>query len=324
MARILTARLIIGVAVAATLCPGSAGARERPWLVLENPYFRVWTDAPEKRALELADELDRYRLAVQRVTNLKVPPEAPRTRVLILGRGFEEFTAERGVRAYAVRLALAGDAEPRMLIVMPARVRDLDDLQAARHEYVHVLTSHGLLKYPWWYNEGIAEVVSHVDVDGAMIKLGLPAKRRLDAYRTASGWAASRWLSFDRIVAGDFEENRQVYSDPYLQAWFLVHYLTFGTREFLPQLERCLIYSDGGMPPLQAFELAFGMSPETLWDDHISKSYEARIPALGFSLSEPLRGEPFVIEAADPDEIRWVMDGLAEFVAQARTRASED
>lgn len=111
------------------------------------------------------------------------------------------------------------------------------------------------------------------------------------------GVGIDAWHSYDRVIDVEYgKKGRRLgpFADSYLQFWFLTHYLTFGAPELAPQLEKCLLYADGGMPPLKAFKLAFGMTPQELWFSKL-KHYTTQFSGRRYKLTRTLVAEPFSV-----------------------------
>lgn len=281
--------------VLALLVSGTVAGAPAEWLILENPYFRAYTTATRERASELMQELDQFREAVQIVTNLRIPADARRTDVLILGKDFDTLQSSR--RTFGFATSTAPDEAGRIgtLIVMPASKLGVNEKVVIRHEYVHVLNRYRPLRYPVWYEEGSAEVFAYTTIrDGTTIVIDVPSDR-IRNFKRVAGVGLETWMSFDRIVS---QETRSAggLRDTYLQYWFLTHYLIFGNPALAPELEKSLIYFDAGMPPLTAFTKAFGRTPESMWDGELSR-YRRQIKSTRYALRKPITGEPFAIRA---------------------------
>ena len=52
-------------------------AREKPWLRINNDHFVALTDAKEKKALKILEELERFRVAAQQFVDISVPDGEP-------------------------------------------------------------------------------------------------------------------------------------------------------------------------------------------------------------------------------------------------------
>lgn len=130
----------------ALVAPGAARA-EQAWQVLENRWFRALTNATTERALRLVEEMDRFRIGLQVVTNARMPPDEPPVLVVIFDtmQEFRKYAGSRNIGGFAVTHVpgLSG-----MTIVVPARGSRQDELQTIRHEYVHALNKHRLVRFP--------------------------------------------------------------------------------------------------------------------------------------------------------------------------------
>jgi len=278
----------------------AATAAQVEWLILENPYFKAFASTDERRARELLEELDQFRVAVQIVTDLRIPEGARRTEILILGSDFNELAASRSIGGFA--MGTKADAAGRIgtLIVIPADKIGANERVVVRHEYVHVLNAYRPLRFPRWYEEGSAEVFAHTTVrDGRTIVIDVPAGR-IRNFKRSAGVGLDSWKSFDSIVA-EQDPGSGGMTDLYLQYWLLTHYLVFGNPALAPQLEKSLIYFDAGMPALDAFTKAFGRTPESFWNGELSR-YRRKIRSTHYTLNAPIAGAPFAARRDDEGE----------------------
>lgn len=303
----------LAVALSGTAIFGISHAGNDPaWLQIENPYFRVYTDGSAAKVVPLVEELDRFRQAVLIVADWQIPAGAPPVDVLMLDTGFRKLIDNLGASGMAIPL----DSDPGLtaatILVMPVRQhRGVDGRVVLRHEYVHALSRFRPLKFPWWYMEGIAEVFAYTRVDGSDIIIDVPGDRiRSSDQGRALGY--DTWVSFDTVV--DLGYGRKRYeglADVYLEAWLLTHYLTLGAPELAPQLEKCLLYSDGGMPPVKAFTLAFGKSPQEFWHDKL-KYYTLQLRGHHFQLAKPIEAEPLSVTPISASVAEAKIDAVRE------------
>ncbi len=237
--------------------PGWASGETSDWYLLENSHFRVLTDAPKAQSVALLTDLENYREAVVRVVNVRVPAGASRTPVILFRdrRRFDEYVP-RGVVGFVMPGRRVG------VIVMPANVGVLSEGYVIRHEYVHILATYMPLRYPNWYNEGIAEVLSlaNAEPDKGLVTFGLANSRARNIPRALAGFNERLFDSRDR---------GSIRTDPYWYFWIVTHYLMLGRPDLRPNLERYLVALDNGEVHAVAFDRAFGKSLTEMWKDDI-------------------------------------------------------
>ncbi|MCC7257408.1 MAG: hypothetical protein IT486_03460 [Gammaproteobacteria bacterium] len=298
--------------IAVALVSPMAVSAESAWRVLENPWFRSLTNTNVERARELIEELDRFRVGVQKIADVRLPTGAAPTLVVIFdtAREFHEYSWARDIGGYTL---LSAEGLPELTIVLPARGTNSDEFHTIRHEYVHTLNRYRAVQFPRWYEEGIAEVLSLMEIRGADITVGLLPKERFETMAYAKRSGLRVWRSFDDIVSGDLLAHDRSGFAHYAQYWLLAHYLTFGRPDLRQDLDRCLVLSDGMMKPLDAFRNAFGMTPEEMWDGEM-RQYLWNVPARRFRLKSPIVAEPFRVKPADTAEVQVTLSAIRAYV----------
>lgn len=306
----------VAATLALSLCIAGADAADRPWRLLENPHFRVLTNADESRARALVEEMDRFRIVLQQVSDAKKPADAPPALVLILATAdeFRAYAPRRGVGGYLLRNA---EGLPETTIVLPARGTGLDAMQTIRHEYVHSLNQYRPVRFPGWYEEGIAEVFSLIEVDGRKVSVGLLPRDRFDYVDKLQSAGIDAWASFDKLVADNVSPHTTHFAGAYAQYWLMTHYLVYGRPDLRDELERCLILSDGMMKPLDAFRTAFGMTPDEMWSRDL-RNYVRKVPAQVYTFRNPIEPTPFSSGPADTAEVERTLTTLRAQVLPRR------
>ena len=242
------------------------------WREYTNSHFHALSDAPEPEVLELLGDLERFRAAVQVVTGVRVPVDVPRDIVIVFRNRGEYLDYAPGY--YAGGHIAKGDGQHPSVMLLPVDQMRIDSSHVIRHEFVHSLLVHHEIDFPRWYEEGLAEFLSTVLFEGDAVVVGLPPKDRFKQ--------SLEVLSFEQIMAEGYNPHVRTvqYGDPYLQYWFLVDYLLLGSRARYTQLEDCLRLVHLGTPAVEAFSIAFGMSPQKFWDSEL-KSYAVNLRSRG-------------------------------------------
>lgn len=247
-------------------------AKTPEWYRYENSHFLAYSNASEKNARDLLDDLEGFRAAVLQVGNIIIPAAAPKTRVVIVSGGdfFSRYTSSGNVAGFAIDMD-----DSAILVLSTAGYRDWPET-VIRHEYAHVLLDYKNFDYPWWYEEGFAELVSSLKFteDGRSFLLGGVTYRARYGARPDVDW--------DDLVAGNIFVKHKVtpeaISSAYMQAWLLAHYATLGNQ--FENSQKLQQYFDGirsGELSSDAFMTAFGISANDLWESEL-KDYEQRMP----------------------------------------------
>jgi len=274
----------------------------RDWYRYENDHFVAYSNAPERRTRLLLEELERFRAVFLLVGNVEIPDDAPRTMV-ILARNQQEFRQFAG--RFTGGFALRGDGQT--LIVMPATGERDWATTVIRHEFAHALLRYKGYPYPFWYEEGFAEIMSAVSFPdrGRAFTIGAVPQR--------AGSSRPRY-DWNDLIADDFNlhaiGNPEVASSAYAQAWLLAHWATFGdeTRN-AAKLQQYFNLVQAQVPSLEAFSRSFGATPAELWAGPLQE-YSRRVPAFQFGFDTTTLDTGFDRTPADPAEYEPVLEHL--------------
>lgn len=266
--------------------PDRAAGETIDWYLLENSHFRVLTDAPKDQSVALLTDLENYREAVVRVVNVRVPAGAAKTPIILFRdrRRFNEYVP-RGVAGFVMTGRRVG------VIVMPSNIKVLSEGYVIRHEYVHILATYMPLRYPGWYNEGIAEVLSlaNAEPDKGLMTFGLGSSRARNIPRALVGFNERLFDGQGRVA---------IRTDPYWYFWIVTHYLMLGRPDLRPNLERYLVTMDNGEAHAVAFNRAFGKSLTEMWNGEIVPytkafpTFQSKIDFSGVDLDFKTRPAP--------------------------------
>lgn len=255
-------RLCGGMLVAVALATASgvrADLADEGWIEVASPHFTLVSQISEERTRELAEELERFRRVVLFVTRagrgeLPVP-----TRVIVFDRPWEwEQIGEDREAPAAIRFS------PRAsTILVLAHQRNVDK-ELVQRGYVHVLLrNQSRIRYPLWYEVGMAEVLAATTEFRGEIVIG---------QRPARIWPEllSDTMSVRRVIdprrMEDWDQRERERFD--VEAWALTHYLLLGDEydddSLAQRLADCLAAQESGTRPVPAFEAAFHVSLSTL------------------------------------------------------------
>jgi cytochrome c-type biogenesis protein CcmH/NrfG len=227
---------------------------EREWLEARSGNLSILTSAPREQALHWLEEVEIFRASVLLVTNSQPIEHDVPTEVTV-------FSSEREFEPFSPLEDVVGFFSPRLrrnqVALVAARSTGVDPTAAFFHEYTHYLTRRTETQpYPLWFEEGIAEFLGALQIDGDEIRVGTVPEHRKRITLT---------IPFDTLLEvedlGVFPaEMQHAY---YAYAWLVVHYLVLGRAEdegsFAPQMTRYREQRAEGVKPAQAFESAFGI-----------------------------------------------------------------
>lgn len=228
------------------------------WIEVRSPNFRVIADTSEKRAREVAGELERIRLVFRKaLVNLPQDPGLPIVAFAVrneesLRELLPEYWEREGTKPAGVFLR----GPDKHYVVVRVDARSDYRYRLVYHEYFHLLLSLNVHRLPVWLNEGLAEFWEQTQIRGSQVKMGTPNAGHLDLLYRQSMMPLHELLSIER--------NPHV-SDPdrvgifYAQAWALTHLLMLGEKgESAQALGKYLGMVEEGSDPRQAFVSVFG------------------------------------------------------------------
>lgn len=303
----LAACLILNTTQANSQEPESSG-----WYRYDNDYFIAYSNASNRQARKILEDLEYFRAAALRVPDIEMPRYADKTLVLIPATDEEYALLAENENA----IGFAQPLRDRTAIVFPASSRSKRSKYVLHHEYAHALAHGNLSQYPQWYMEGFAEVASSVVIH----------KRRMSFY---VGMHEGRWnealepaFDWDELIADEFDAHSfsdvRLTASAYAQFWLITHYLTMsGSESNLRALERYFSLVENGEKSVVAFNTAFGMTANELWDAEL-KDYLWRIPEYRHSFSQSSIDRSFVRVAARSDEVDPMLRFFTDKASMAR------
>lgn len=227
------------------------------WHRLRSPHFELVTDAGDKAGRAILEALEQVREVFREPDGTSRSSPLP-VRVYL-------FASARQYRHYQPSAPVKGfyqggpDANYIVLLASGAETRRI-----AFHEYVHLVLNHSAVRLPQWFEEGVAEFYSTLELRRGKLAIGRPVESHVRLL------AASEWLDAATLEA---VTRRSPLLDEaaragifYAQAWALVHMLNFSEpyRGRLPEYAALLA---DGEPAAAAFERAFGKTLRQALDD---------------------------------------------------------
>jgi tetratricopeptide (TPR) repeat protein len=286
---------------------GVANAKERPWIELRSQNFLVVSNEEQEEAVALLRDLELFRSVVLKITNTRVYEVRVPTVIYLFRnrRSFAPFRPGRNVAGYVLPTAHGN------YIAIDGGARALETRETIHHEYVHFLVRNaGGFHYPIWYDEGFAEFLSTVEVDGDQVVIGkIPTLR-------------AKWLKNERSISFERVTNARSYDDFgsqsksmfYAQSWLLVHYLLTGhlhknriEKNRFPELIRYLELVNQGVESSEAIEQAFEGGAKGLRKGAGKHLARRRFQVLAISVSSlPPVEEPAVRRMASGEVNRYL------------------
>ena len=231
---------VTGVFIALSiLLSASSAAADSDWIEARSPSFLLQGPVSEPLARELVGKLEiLHRLLAERVDAADVKP----TVVLAFKdhQRFSRYGVSSGnleIGGYFVR------GPQRQYIVIDASQRSRRE-GSVYHEYLHAFAARNFPRMPLWFQEGVAELYSTLEIDGGVARIGLPSREHLELLER------ERWLPLPTVLAPEsqvVERSALATRLFYAQSWLLVHYLSTHERhasQLAALLERLTVGDD--------------------------------------------------------------------------------
>lgn len=223
------------------------------WRKARSDRFIVYTEGSEQELREKVEMLHRFDRLVRAPFGLsEEPPARPLTILMVTGRsGMEAIYPDvpRNVGGWY------SSTETDIYAALDRRGRD----GALLHEYTHhVMRQNFPVAMPGWFSEGVAEFYMTARIDDRETRVGFRDSGRMAALTGLPLLPMDRLLT-RRALSGNAREMAAFYAE----AWLLTHYLISdnGRRA---QLAAYLKAVSDGVPPMDAVQPAFGMTPDQL------------------------------------------------------------
>lgn len=282
------------------------------WYRYENDFFIAYSNARNRSARKILEDLEYFRAAALRVPDIDLPSYARKTLVIIPATEQEYALLAENENS----VGFAQPLENRTAIVFPATSRTEKSKYILHHEYAHALAHVNSKAYPQWYTEGFAEIAASVVIH----------KRRKSFY---VGMHEGRWqdalepkIDWDELIADDFDAHQfddvNLTASAYAQYWLLAHFLAMsGSDEYLDNLERYFTLVEKGEPSVTAFRDAFGMSVNELWERELQE-YLWHIPEYRHGFGKSSLDKTFQRTRARASEIQPILRFFRDKASMAR------
>src|SRR3989454_527444 len=231
----------MAVALAAVLLhvlPGHAGEAAFPpetdsWIQVRTAHFVLYSNASEKRTLDLGRRLERFRAALSRFNKtFRVdPPVSTFIYVFKDDASLAPYKKRFDGRPVELSGLFVGRIDGYYIILNGER--HAEPLQVIFHEYTHHFLENNLHRVPAWFNEGLAECYSTFRADDRTASIGMTQTDHVLFLRDHA-LLPLRELFAVTTSSPDYNEGerRGVF---YAESWALMHYLMWDKPERKPR-----------------------------------------------------------------------------------------
>jgi tetratricopeptide (TPR) repeat protein len=247
--------------------PIAAGARElpspkEPWSELRTADFTIYSNAGERKAREIGEDLERLHDALAQLSPGLVLSSPVPTSIFVFK---DAFSFQPYARSYNSKVVdKGGYFLGRQLGNYVAINADQhgQERELIYHEYIHYLLRNNVATLPLWLHEGLAEYYSTLEVGKGEARLGLPPAQHVQWLRQHALIPLTTIFAVDEHSP---EYNEQARSGGfYAESWLLVHYLISGSPDRRGEAAELLRLAQAGTPPDRLFAAAFGADPAVL------------------------------------------------------------
>src|SRR2546428_309684 len=320
----------MAVALAAVLLhvlPGHAGEAAFPpetdsWIQVRTAHFVLYSNASEKRTLDLGRRLERFRGALSRF-NDKFRVDPPVSTFIYVFKNDASLTPyKKRFNGRPVELSGLFVGRPDGYYIVLNGERHADPLQVIFHEYTHHFLENNLHRVPTWFSEGLAECYSTFRADDKTALIGLTQNEHVLFLRDHALLPLHDLFAITTGSADYNEgERRGVF---YAESWALLHYLMWDKPERKPQFLRFLERLSRGEDPSTAFPASFETSYETLENELRRYVRQARFLYTVFNLSDLAIDNTVKVSPMMREEVLVRLgDLLAHFDENRGTEAAE-
>ena len=204
----------------------SAHAAQEAWLEVRSPNFIVVSNADEKQARHIADQLERMRAIFETLyPESNAGPEFPIVALALKDKkSFQTLEPEAYLAKGQLDLAGLFLAVPdKSYILLRLDAQGEHPYATIYHEYTHFRVRKNSDWLPLWVNEGLAEFFQNTEIAGKEVYLGKPNSDDIEYLRQNSLLPLTTLFKVDQNSPYYHEEQKG--SVFYAESWALVHYL---------------------------------------------------------------------------------------------------
>lgn len=287
------------------------------WVRIETPTFEVLTNASERSARDLVEQLETFRATLQQLMPDLVHQAREPIHVLLFARHNE-------LRNYLPRNS---EGKPREMAALYVGGQGEDSLAGdwialsndvagevpgvVLHEFAHFLLNQNLGDIPLWFNEGLAEFYStfHYQTRAHKAEIGRPIVDHVRWLAQTSSLGTAALLAVDSKSPDYNEGVRQ--GSFYAKSWLLIHYLSLGSPADAKALVEFQRLRATGLSDLAALEKAIGRPLSKLDDELYQYQRKSLMKYRVFDL-QPL--DPEFAGKASPAAPELILLRLGQFL----------
>jgi tetratricopeptide (TPR) repeat protein len=252
------------------------------WVGVRSKNFLLVGNANEKQIRQVGSKLEQFRAALARLFGRNELDSHVPTTVII-------FKSHYSYQPFKPKPNTAGFFQSNSHINYITLTTELqgeqDPFTVVFHEYTHLLVNSINANMPIWFDEGLAEYYSTMDITGdRRVVLGRPIARHVARLHEAQLLPLKTLFEVDRKSPYYNEEHKQGVF--YAQSWALMHYLMSGREgQLKTQLAKFVDLLAANTPSETAFEKTFPVTFATMETDLRNYIQHDRYPTVTGSLA---------------------------------------
>ena len=255
--RVLLTATLSGILV--SLWTTCAAAKET-WVEVRSPNFTVLSNAGEKEARRIADQIEQFR-EVFRATLPQFRVDLGKPLIIFAVKDEDSLKlllpAFWETKGHVHPAGFYSPGEESHLVAVRTNLEGEIPYEIIYHEYTHAIMDLNLRNLPVWLGEGLAEFYGHSVIHENEIEVGKIASYHLQVLQT------NRLIPIETLLTADhhspyYNENDRA-SLFYAESWAIVHYLMMDADARKRQLlNKFLAAWDSTGDQVQAAQIAFG------------------------------------------------------------------
>jgi tetratricopeptide (TPR) repeat protein len=260
-------RFALLLVLTALAAPAASPARDlpspkEPWSELRTADFTIYSNAGERKAREIGEDLERLHDALAQLSPGLVLSSPVPTSIFVFK---DAFSFQPYARSYNSKVVdKGGYFLGRQLGNYVAINADQhgQERELIYHEYIHYLLRNNVATLPLWLHEGLAEYYSTLEVNQGEARLGLAPAQHVQWLRQHPLIPLATIFAVDEHSPEYNEWSRT--GGFYAESWLLAHYLISANPERRREAAELLRLAQAGTPADRLFATAFGAGPAAL------------------------------------------------------------
>lgn len=231
---------------------------KQKWHMAKSPNFTVLSDAGEKKALKLAQNLERFRLVFSLLTNVDLENSIRPVTLVATKRDQTYSFLKGGSKSLRNTAGFFKDtSNGNYSAIKLSKGNDKFNLSLLFHEYTHYAKANLVsTNSPYWYNEGFADFMGQIEFeDDSVVNFGKPHMRHLQNIAVMKWMPLETLLNTTHIDSKKRDQRYKIYS----QGWLLVHYFS-QNPERSKQKKKLFSLLIDGINPKEAIEQSTNMN----------------------------------------------------------------